>query len=195
MTHNSDVSAETSASDEVYLISNSVSRMLSLITALLAFSGAVVAVILGQVLEMYRSDLEEAEKIIRTMRLADSFCEGRLSDSRKQQTAMSLIEDLERIYVKRQYLLSDLGKRRIESNLDYIDSEMSEDTEVSPATQLAFESVKRMDEKLHDLERRESDVVREVTIVGATKRYLGNRSPYPRRFKNDEELGWTPMDE
>lgn len=169
--------------------------MLSLITALLAFSGAVVAVILGQVLEMYRSDLEEAEKIIRTMRLADSFCEGRLSDSRKQQTAMSLIEDLERIYVKRQYLLSDLGKRRIESNLDYIDSEMSEDTEVSPATQLAFESVKRMDEKLHDLERRESDVVREVTIVGATKRYLGNRSPCPRRFKNDEELGWTPMDE
>jgi len=101
MTHDSDVGAETSASDEVYLISNSVSRMLSLITALLAFSGAVVAVILGQVLEMYRSDLEEAEEIIRTMRLAETFREGRLSDSRKQQTAMSLIEDLERIYVKK----------------------------------------------------------------------------------------------
>lgn len=170
--------------------------MLSLITALLAFSGAVVAVILGQVLEMYRSDLEEAEEIIRTMRLAETFREGRLSDSRKQQTAMSLIEDLERIYVKKQYLLSDLGKRKIESNLDYIDSEMSEDKEVSAVTQFAFEFAKMMDEEYGDIGyREESDVVREVTIVGATKRYLGNRSPYPRRFKDDGEPEWTPLDE
>lgn len=57
--------------------------MLALVTALAAFSAAIVAILIDGILDLYRDDIEEAEDIRRTLRLARAIRTGTLSETRK----------------------------------------------------------------------------------------------------------------
>lgn len=168
--------------------------MLALVTALAAFSGAIVAVLIDGILDLYRADVEEAEDIRRTLRLARAIRAGSLSETRKEQNAREVLEDLEEIYIKKKYLLTDVGEDRIKNTLEKLDEDIDDSPGGLSAGTPDFSSlVEVIDEWITVEDRLETIVVTEVTIRGAAKRYFGGRSPYSSRIKPEKRYDWTQL--
>lgn len=147
--------------------------ILNVLSVLAALSGGVLAVSFGQVLSVYRDDIQNARRLrsyleyIRSFRTRDDE-----NTSPKNQALRKAKESAEDVYMENTWLLNQIGEQALFSvffELEEVKKSLSTDESASDTWDNIEEQIDVID-----------DEIAHVRIRDAFYRYLGDKRPYPK---------------
>ena len=153
-----------------------------MISALVSFFGGLVAVFIGMILRVYRTDTQNKNELRSTIRLTSKYASGDLTSIRSEENKDRVAKKQEKAYIEYDYLLTARGKNTIEAallNLDRYEDARDEE-EFWSQISLDIGSVSEGDVSNIDNVFFESDhqKIREVTGCGSIKRFFGCEDAY-----------------
>lgn len=147
--------------------------ILNVLSVLAALIGGVLAVSFGQVLSVYRNDIQNARRLrsyleyIRSFRTRDDE-----NTSPKNQALRKAKESAEDVYMENTWLLNQVGEQALFNiffELEEIKKSLSTDESASDTWDNIEEQIDVID-----------DEIAHVRIRDAFCRYLGDEKPYPK---------------
>lgn len=146
--------------------------VLSIFSILAALTGGVVAVFVGQILTLYREDIESARHARYQIDYTQLLSEDKLSVNEIERTSNKMKQNIEDVAREDMWLFSDDGKIALLelihalSKLEYAASEGDTDN-----MDAHIDTISKMCDRL-------DGEIAYVNFSGALKRYFGDERPY-----------------
>lgn len=147
--------------------------ILNVLSVLAALSGGVLAVSFGQVLSVYRNDIQNARRLRSYLEYIQSFrTRDDENTSPKNQALRKAKESAEDVYMENTWLLNQVGEQALFNvffELEEVKKSLSTDESASDTWDNIEEQIDVID-----------DEIAHVRIRDAFYRYLGDERPYPK---------------
>lgn len=145
----------------------------------LAISGGLLGVIIGQLLALYRDEMDEREEVFAALKWAQAYARNDLSSTKDEATRERISKQLEEAYVERSRFLTPKGERMLESALVDIDVlNGNADEHDVPIEELSWGREDMARAYLSGAPDHLSDRVVEVGVIGTFRRFVGVSDPY-----------------
>ncbi|WP_139171322.1 hypothetical protein [Natronorubrum texcoconense] len=180
--------------------------METLLVVLFSFSGGLAAVVLSQILDIYRQDIENLRRLSLPFRRLRLLIKGEIPHHLRDKALEEISNDIEEVYIEYGYLLSDESESWVVGSLWNIDKLVDRDPNQVVLGQSYREEdidpddiVEKLSEELSEnsdkflsrdfqsetsktyllgASREFENTLCRVTLRGAVRRYLGKSNPY-----------------
>jgi hypothetical protein len=152
------------------------------ISALASFFGGLVAVFIGMILRVYRTDIQNKNELRSTITLTSEYASGGLTNIRSEKNKDRVAKKLEKAYIEYDYLLTPRGKSTIGAALRALDRYEDSRDEEEFWSQISLDIGSVSEGYLSDMDKiffeSDHEKIREVTWWGSVKRFFGRKDAY-----------------